>query len=140
MNARDCTLQNVTGGRFPFGPKFLRRTAPVSRDVLDFNIAPFLLQVFSNQATMAVVRLFLAAEKTACVKHLTCGGVLYVPGAHQSEELVFVQIPIAPLLSIKPMVKIGSLLDWPESGDGSTPLASSDRAPAQNRAHNRLSG
>jgi hypothetical protein len=59
------------------------------RDVFNLDLAPMLFEVFGNQAAMAVVWLFLAAEQASTVQNFArC--VFDMPRPHQFKELPLV--------------------------------------------------
>ena len=60
----------------------------------DFNIAPMLLEVFSNKSSMAMVGLVFTAKQAAPIEQALVD-VFNVPGSHQLKKLVLVNRPVA---------------------------------------------
>jgi hypothetical protein len=61
-----------------------------------------------------VVRCFLAAQKASAVEKVTGYGFLYSPGAHQIQELSFVERPIAVFPAL---VRVENFGCWSKRGD-----------------------
>jgi hypothetical protein len=61
----------------------------------DVQITPPLLQVLSHQPAMAVVRLVLAAKKTALGDHFLRNAILNPPFFHEVEKPLLVGCPTA---------------------------------------------
>src|SRR5260221_5240752 len=81
--------------------------------MLDLDIAPVLSEVFSNEATVAVVRLFLAAKQAAALQNFARRG-LDAPRPHQLKKLPLVRLPVAVL---RLLVEVENLGRWGEFGE-----------------------
>jgi hypothetical protein len=63
------------------------RQGAVLGNVLNLNIFPVALQVFGNQAAVAMNGLLFATQETPAVQHLPGRGFFDVPRLHQIEKL-----------------------------------------------------
>ena len=66
----------------------------------DFHIAPVSLQIFGNQAAMAVMRFMLAAQQAGIGDVLFCRVRLDLARLHESEKRPFITRPVAALFLV----------------------------------------
>ena len=67
--------------------------------MLNLHIGPLLFQIFGNQAAVAMMGLFLAAQQTAAIQHRTGDRFFNAALRHQLKKLALIELPIAVLLS-----------------------------------------
>ena len=71
---------------------------PRLHQVHDLHAAPLFVEVFGDEAAVAMLGCLFTAEQAGAVEELRRYGLLDAPFHHQQSELLFVQLPIAFLL------------------------------------------
>src|ERR1039458_995800 len=66
--------------------------------MFNFDVAPFLFEVLSHKAAVAMMGLLFAAQKAPPVQDVAADRFLDSAGAHQIEKLPLVEGPVAVLL------------------------------------------
>ena len=73
---------------------------PTALQVLNFYVAPFLLEVLGNKASMAMMWCWFTAKKASTIQQISINFRLNVPRSHQVKELPFIGWPIAAVLLV----------------------------------------